>query len=333
MKKQLLLLTLCAHISALFCAASSDDLGGLTQQLASQCTLSDINDLIEPKGRTKLIQATLNNDSAAVLNLMLKKANPHIQEQEYGTTALMIAAGHGYTQIVATLLGLCNDRKTLLTTKTPKGHTAINFATDPEIIEILTQEHNQLNYGPLCKTYFSPNILSAILNCINNERKSVHCAMFRFTHAEPAKALAEKKQLGVDVNIIVDKDYKTDLCLALNYMLKNGISIREGILGSNNEYNSGYFNQHHKYLIFGKNTNRKPLLITGSCNFTFQAFTKNWENMVITDDHEAIEAFKAEHTRLTKSSKKLTQETCFSDKDTNKKGWYSRNDNKVNILK
>lgn len=333
MKKHLLFLSLLAQYSLVLCAASSSDgLGGLTEQFA---TLG-INEQTGQYRNTRLMNAVIKADTAEVLELMVvNKANPHIPDIN-GITPLMTAAANGYINIVVTLLGLCSDRKTLLTTKTPQGYTALGYAQyyqQPKIVEILTREQNQI---PLCETYFSPNILNAINKLIENEQRGIRGSIYSFTHGTPAQKLVQKRAAGVTVTLIINKDYQKDLCIALRYMLNNGISIGIPKNGSNDEWNGGSFNMHHKFLIFLNNALNKPLLMTGSCNFTDQAFNRNWEDMIVTDNIESIQSYINQFDkRLFVNSTKITAEQCTSAKDTSNTNLAvsSRERNCVNDLK
>jgi phosphatidylserine/phosphatidylglycerophosphate/cardiolipin synthase-like enzyme len=49
---------------------------------------------------------------------------------------------------------------------------------------------------------------------------------------------------------------------------------------------------HHKFFLFSRNKDDKPVLVTGSYNPTGRAECGNWENVVVTDDREVIIAYK-----------------------------------------
>jgi hypothetical protein len=306
----------------------------------SQCTI-DINRLTktDPKTekkhsneRTPLMYAVLNDDLDGTISLLEQGADPYITNPN-GFTALLYAAQKGHYAIAATLLATCLDKQKLLeASTTKKGSTPLSIAKTHDhtnIFKLLTLAQSQTTFGPTCSVHFSPNILPVVLNCINNEKESVTGAMYSFTHGDPARSLVKRHKKDVNVELIVDKDYvyinstksfdktkKSNLCIALRYMIKNGINIYECNLGSNGLSNNGYFNMHNKFLIFGNNTKDRPLLITGSCNFTHQGFEENWENITIIDDTDAITKFLEQYKTMKKSAKKILLKYCKSDKDT-----------------
>ncbi|MEX0849237.1 MAG: ankyrin repeat domain-containing protein [Candidatus Dependentiae bacterium] len=274
--------------------------------------------------RTPLMYASLNNDLDETVSLLDQGADPYIVNPS-GFTALLYAAQKGHHAIAATLLATCPDKQKLLEASI-KGFTPLSLAQKYEhhgIFKLLTLAQGQTTFSPTCRVHFSPNILSVIMNCINNEKISIQCAMFRFTHGRPAKKFVAKHRKGVAIDAIVDNDYKTDFCIALRYMINNGIAVRESTKGSD-EKQDKYYNMHHKYIIFGNNAKDKPLLVTGSCNFTQQAFTQNWENIIIIDDQEAINQFLIQHAHLRKYSKPIDKDSCTCPKDTDPKRQYPR---------
>ncbi len=325
--------------------SNDDAISQLSTELTQSCKVSDINKQTGKHNRTQLIRAAINGDNEQVMQLILQRADPYIAGNK-GDTPMIWAAYEGHTPVVLTLLALSDNKKKLLNAKLSSGYSAIDCAKKKkhnDIVEILSHVQNQTSFGLTCITRFSPNILPAIKNCINNEQEDIKGAMYSFTHGDPARACVKQKQKGVKIEFVVDKDYvynystkeftakKANICIALRYMIKYGIDLYECNLGSNNDYNKGYFNMHNKFLVFKKNANDKPLLITGSCNFTYQAFTKNWENIIIIDDVNAINAFTEQYVTMKKAATKLTEDRCKSDKDNN---YYAlRNNNLQDIVK
>ncbi len=345
MKKQLLFLSLLVPTHLILSSSNDDEINQLSKKLTQSCIVSDINEQSGKSNHTKLIKAAINGDNDQVLGLMLQKADPYIAGKK-GDTALIQAAYRGHTPVVLTLLALSDNKEKLLDAKLVSGHSVIDCAKTKKhshIVEILSHVQNQTVFGPTCITHFSPKILPAIKNCIKNEQKGIKGAMYSFTHGDPAKACVRLCNKGGTVEFIIDKDYayntrtksfnknkKANICVALRYMIKHGIDLYECNLGSNKDTNNGYFNMHNKFLLFKKNAKDKPLLITGSCNFTHQAFTKNWENIIIIDDINAIKAFTKQYITMKKSAIKLTKGRCKSDKD--KDYWALRNNKLQDIV-
>ena len=61
---------------------------------------------------------------------------------------------------------------------------------------------------------------------------------------------------------------------------------------------------HNKITLCEKNINDKPLVITGSFNYTVSANVNNQENIVILDDPKLIKQYKKQFEQLKKRSKR-----------------------------
>lgn len=279
-----------------------------------------------------LIDACQHNNICIVLRLLKDGEDPFVQDN--GLTPFMIAASSGHKEIIYFFLAVA-DKKRLLTERSSEGYTARDLALlrgHTEVAKILLDEQNGLTEETLCQSHFAPNILGAILSFITKEQEEIVGAMYRFTHGHPARALVDRKRHGVKTEIILHREINVDLCIALRHMLQNGIGLFKTEKASNGDASEEYFNQHHKFLLFKNNLHNRPVLITGSCNFTYQAFCKNWENIIITDNPQAIESFGGEYAKLRAASRPLTHEECVSEKDTSPKGFYSRRENQVEGL-
>jgi phosphatidylserine/phosphatidylglycerophosphate/cardiolipin synthase-like enzyme len=152
--------------------------------------------------------------------------------------------------------------------------------------------------------------------------------MYRFTHGDPARVLVARKAAGVHTRLVLDQGFNKELCGALRLLLKNGIELFSCEKGADGEPDK-FMNMHHKFLLFKKNTFGKPLLITGSCNYTYQGFFKNHEDYYVIDDEKAIEKCKAQYKRVRSLSRPIALAECSSSKDTDPKADYSRRNNKV----
>lgn len=336
MKNQFLFFALLGRASLIFCSAGpSNQIKKLEVQMVTHLTVSPqspsgtaqpqaIQTQPEQSNRAlrediPIINAAIQGNDELVTTLLYQQHNPNIADSVYGTTPLIHAAARGHIAVVKTLLAMAPDRTKLLTTKCKSGGSALDYAksgNQSKVVEFLTHVQNQLQFGPLCQTYFSPNILNAISHLITNEQQRIMGAMYSFTHGTPAKLMVEKQKAGIPTTLIINKDYKTDLCTALRYMINNGIQIYTTNFGSAGDADPRCYNMHHKFLIFGKNSLNKQLLLTGSCNFTNQGFNRNWENVIVTDNAESIMAYLVEMQKLCKAPKKLLATDCSSPKDT-----------------
>ncbi|SCA58803.1 Uncharacterized protein AB751O23_AP_00130 [Chlamydiales bacterium SCGC AB-751-O23] len=114
----------------------------------------------------------------------------------------------------------------------------------------------------------NPLALTRLEKAIEEAKKTVQVAMFTFTHADLAKALAKAKKKGIDVEIILEKrQAKSYSQKALNILKESGIQAR--FLYSQEI-------MHHKFML----VDHKQLSF-GSCNWTNGAFNKNKDAFAI----------------------------------------------------
>jgi len=283
--------------------------------------------------RTRLMKAAYNGDKDEALNLIQRGADMHLEEKN-GFTALELAAYKGHTEI-AQLLLMFGDKQKLLARRYPKGnHSILYFARrgkDSRTIAYLNDEYDRTIVGQtIPRAYMTAQILPVVCKLISEEQESINTAQYRFTHGVPARAMTQAKQeRNVDISLVVDKDYKKDYCVAINHLLKHGIPVWYAAKASNNT-NTNYFNMHHKFYLFGMNgPHQRPLLLSGSCNNTGQAYSTNWEDATLIDDPESIATFSERFASLCKASKKIGY-PCVSAKDkTNSNSHYTKQTNKI----
>ena len=115
--------------------------------------------------------------------------------------------------------------------------------------------------------------------------KSIKIAMYAFTNKKIAKALKTASKKNIKIEIIADKkeaEYKRSVIknLALikniNILLLHGKAYKK----------KGYGKLHAKIAIIDN-----KYLITGSANYTYSAFFKNYEYIIIHKDKNLINKF------------------------------------------
>jgi phosphatidylserine/phosphatidylglycerophosphate/cardiolipin synthase-like enzyme len=116
---------------------------------------------------------------------------------------------------------------------------------------------------------FTPNkkCQSHIVDHINDAKKSIRLQAFSFTDKVIANALVEAHKRGVDVKLILDKSNVNNSQSAKDIVIEAGIAVRF-------DYPSGI--AHNKIIIIDEGT-----LITGSYNFSENAYKNNTENLLI----------------------------------------------------
>lgn len=133
--------------------------------------------------------------------------------------------------------------------------------------------------------YFSPNggATTAIVDEINNAKKSVFVLAYSFTSPQILKALAEAKARGVDVEIVLDKSNATAKYSGATYVKNAGIPTFI-------DYQHAI--AHNKVMVIDGD-----IVITGSFNFTRSAEDKNSENVLVLRSAALAEVYTAEWVR------------------------------------
>lgn len=112
--------------------------------------------------------------------------------------------------------------------------------------------------------------LSAVLQILRTARKTVRLAMFALTYPPVFHELNEAKKRGVDVKILIDKDYK-------NLSIKQIQSLKDSNLTLHTK--TTRYRLHHKFAVIDQ-----KILIAGSVNWSESGFCINSEDMIILDN-------------------------------------------------
>jgi hypothetical protein len=181
---------------------------------------------------------------------------------------------------------------------------------------------------PYTRCYFTPDIQNAFLNCIDKEKKGMRGAFFRFTLYQPALRIAQGiRARELAVKLIIDRaqwnyvdDYSkklvesNDFASPLKLIIDNG-----GVVCKMDKkrfaHIKGHFEiMHHKFMIF-ESIDGKKLLWNGSWNVTGQASSKSSENVMVTDNQDAIAAFEKEYAVLESFSSPVPSAECVTKRD------------------
>lgn len=157
--------------------------------------------------------------------------------------------------------------------------------------------------GSVAQALFSPrdNVKEVLLGLIESEKKSLSIASFRLTDQDIAQALDAAARRGVIIRIIADRKCPEHPASKLTRLAKNNkIAIK--LYPCTNQERDPAGLMHNKYIIFEQTINNKPLLWTGSFNFTRSAQTINQENVVILDNLKLIESYKQAFEELYEKS-------------------------------
>lgn len=144
---------------------------------------------------------------------------------------------------------------------------------------------------------FSPQgkCSSHILREIDNAKKELLVAVYAFTSESLAEALVRAKRRGVNVQVIIDREFDSRNQASKGKLLEaQKIPVRRlaGGRSSNSERDAGLM--HQKFAIVDN-----QIVFTGSYNWTHSADTVNDENLLVFRDAAPLaEEFRKIFVRL-----------------------------------
>ena len=139
------------------------------------------------------------------------------------------------------------------------------------------------------ETYFLPKdgfkAEKKLIYLITHSKHSIKIIMYAFTNKKIAKALKIAAKHNVKIAIIADKEEtKYKKSVIPNLAIIKNINIH---LLSGKKYKDGNAGKLHAKVMIIDN----KFLITGSANYTYSAFFKNYEYIIIHTDKNLIEKF------------------------------------------
>lgn len=144
--------------------------------------------------------------------------------------------------------------------------------------------------------------LKAIMTNIDQSKKSIKITIYNFTHKQIAKRLQSAAKRGVKVEIIFDdRSTRTQKRKSMLYYLakyKNITVYRlKGKISDNKKYHGI---MHLKTALFDHNR-----ILFGSANWSYSAFSKNYELLYITKDYKITKKFENYFKEIKKRSIKF----------------------------
>lgn len=146
---------------------------------------------------------------------------------------------------------------------------------------------------------FSPqdHVADELISMINKEKKSIKAAVFCLMHRGISNALIQAHKRGVNVEIIVDPfSVKTRSPVRRIALANVPVYVWNPttLLKANGEKQKRRKPlMHDKFCIFGDQR-----VWTGSFNFTFEAATRNRENVVVLENETIARLFLEEFEKL-----------------------------------
>ena len=137
----------------------------------------------------------------------------------------------------------------------------------------------------------------------SHAKKEIKITIYTFTNKKLARALKIAAKKGVQIYIIADKEeakYKRSVIPNLAALKNFHVYLLSG-----KEYKDGKSAKMHVKLSIIDNN----YLITGSANYSYSAFYKNYEYLIINKDRYLINEFKAffNHLRIMATNYRLSR--------------------------
>ncbi|XP_050356840.1 uncharacterized protein LOC126777728 [Nymphalis io] len=134
-----------------------------------------------------------------------------------------------------------------------------------------------------------------LLHYINSPRYSVDVCMYVLTNQDIINILLKLHIRGIKVRLILDADMAFASGTGIKRFDKLGIPVR---------WMKSTHIMHHKFCLIDtlhldvENEDCTPLMIIGSLNWTNQAVTGNWEDVIVTSQKDLIRQYQSEFEKL-----------------------------------
>ncbi|KAG8234118.1 hypothetical protein J437_LFUL010965 [Ladona fulva] len=130
---------------------------------------------------------------------------------------------------------------------------------------------------PNCSYTHEITNLRRVIERLRTSKKSLDVCIFILTCYEIGQEIVNLKRKGVKIRIIVDYEMANSSGSQIELFRKHGIPVRTKNVSQL---------MHHKFAIIDE-----EFLICGSFNWTMQAVTSNWENVILTSEPELVQPF------------------------------------------
>jgi len=154
-----------------------------------------------------------------------------------------------------------------------------------EVIKVLM--HGEVSsHQNHTEVYFSPgeSCRQAIIALIRSAERVLRICVFTITDNAIVAEILAATHRGVEVKVITDDEKQYDHGSDIHLMRSSGITVH---------CDNSPSHMHHKFAVADSKR-----VLTGSYNWTHSAARANQENIVLTDERSAIEAFTSEFDHL-----------------------------------
>ncbi|MEX0848755.1 MAG: phospholipase D-like domain-containing protein [Candidatus Dependentiae bacterium] len=186
-------------------------------------------------------------------------------------------------------------RKTILEVPVSFGKTHFIVGLSKEEV---SQRNAQSSFSDVeCtvnEAYFSPDddLQQKIIDFIDQEKKGIYLAIFSFTNKNIADALVRAHKRGIEIQLVADPSFLHDRYTKIALLQEKGISVFVYDPKKSPGNASTMSNiMHNKFVLFLNNVDDKPLVWTGSFNFTKSACLSNQENVVVLNNPQIVNRY------------------------------------------
>ena len=129
-----------------------------------------------------------------------------------------------------------------------------------------------------------PTAENLVLATIRSAHSEILCAIYDFTSRAIARALLREVRKGVRVSIVADAREAATRYSDLRALAREGVAVR---------LDDRYAAMHDKFLVVDNRTTE-----TGSFNFSYSAYRRNAENVIVVRDDPQVAAAYASQWRM-----------------------------------
>ncbi|XP_063699874.1 mitochondrial cardiolipin hydrolase [Culicoides brevitarsis] len=185
------------------------------------------------------------------------------------------------------------------------------------------QHTKNVKYLSISELDFFPRQLTRIVNYINSATKTIDAAVYLFNVKQLGEAMIQAYERGVAVRIVGCSSMQGATGTQFGDLHRHGIPVL---------FKSTTMCMHHKFCLVDtrdqtekekRDSQRRKsrinrskskedqseklptvhipqngVCITGSCNWTMQGFSSNWENLIITNNQKILSGFRKEFDRI-----------------------------------
>lgn len=158
-----------------------------------------------------------------------------------------------------------------------------------------TPHYFNINSIPV-ELYFSPsdNTTSKIVSTIDHATTSVDFAMMAFTEDKLGNAIVNAHKRGIATSGVID--YVEYSGSEFDYLKNNGVEVYDYTNADGTSWPDGA-TLHHKFCVIDRD-GTKPLVVTGTHNWSASAESKNDENTLIIYDKATADVFFEEYENI-----------------------------------